>query len=838
MDRGRLEGKCDVNSFCNCAHVQYLDWCMTMKVTLMLVVLIFGAFAAVFFTMSGGPDSRAIAAEKGKGKVKKAKGKANRLAKETSPYLLQHAHNPVDWYPWGKEAFAKAKKENKPIFLSVGYSTCHWCHVMAHESFEDEEVAKVLNKLYVCIKVDREELPDVDAQYMLATQLLTRRGGWPNSVWLMPDGRPWFAGTYFPKKQFIEVLKKLHEIWTTRKKDVEQNATQITDAIKRISTGGFVDDKRPLSPRIVDAALRTFRSRFDSKNGGFGGAPKFPPHGVLKLMLHHQAKSSDLNQSVVISRTLDGMMQGGVYDHLAGGFHRYSTDGRWFLPHFEKMLYDNAQLIRNYSEAYALTKHEPYKHLVAEIFAWLKAEMLDKQGGFYSAVDADSEGEEGKFYVWHIDEIAKVLGEDDAKVFNEIYGVVKEGNFLEESTRERVGTNVLSLSQSLAKTASERKMKAVDLRKKLIEMRAKLLTVRNKRIRPHLDDKVLTSWNGLMIGALARAGKVFKEEAYTKAAEGAAAFVLKELRKDGRLHRTYRKGNAKLPGYLDDYAYLSEGLLDLYDTTGDKRWLKEAKATADMMIKLFYDAKGGGFFFTHERHDNLITRGKDLGGGGNIPNPNGVAAGVLVRLAVLTKEKSYGVLAAKTFDTFAPAMWAQPHANESLILALAKFYEAADKLPSPPRTAFDHPVVMNTYLSHASVKPGQPVYVAVQFKIEKGWHIYGNKPGNKISVPTSVILEKTDAVEMGKVDYPKAKPYVDASKNRVLAYEGTVFLLVPVVAKKTGDVEFKLKITSQACDDTRCLDVVTKVVAFKFNVSKDAKPTLDHAGIFNPLGIK
>jgi len=472
----------------------------------------------------------------------------NRLIHEKSPYLLQHARNPVDWYPWGDEALARAKREDKPVFLSIGYSTCHWCHVMERASFEDRGVAKIMNRHYIAIKVDREERPDLDEVYMTATQLLTGRGGWPNSVWLTPDGRPWHAGTYFPKDDyfgrpgFTTMLSQLADVWETRRREVEAQAHRLAAALRQALAKEDIGTEDKLDRSVVDSAVEALIELFDEQNGGLVGAPKFPPHTSLSLLIYDYRKRGDPSVLRIIAATLDAMARGGIHDHIGGGFHRYSTDARWFLPHFEKMLYDNAQLARTYVDGYLITGNEEYLRAARGTYDWVLRVMTDEKGGFYSAVDADSEGTEGKFYVWSRDEIIEALGEEEGGIFCRAYGVEEGGNFRDETTGETAGTNVLYLKVPVGELAGSEGMPLSNLEARLARGRETLLGLRNNRVRPHLDDKVITAWTGLMIGSLAYGGRLLNEPRYVSAAEKAAEFVLANLYEDGKLLRTYRGG--------------------------------------------------------------------------------------------------------------------------------------------------------------------------------------------------------------------------------------------------------------------------------------------------------
>jgi uncharacterized protein YyaL (SSP411 family) len=663
-----------------------------------------------------------------KDKQEKQHKHTNALAKETSPYLLQHAHNPVNWYPWGDAAFRLAKEKNLPILLSVGYSTCHWCHVMERESFEKEEVAKAINADYVAIKVDREERPEVDEQFMLATQLITRAGGgWPNTVWLTPEGKPFFAATYLPKDALLEVSANISDAWGRDEKAIRDQADRIAEVIKKFSDGTLQtettdedggtageEEKPKLSSGVVDLSLLAILSAADEVNGGFGTRPKFPPHDRLRLLLRVLQQDSENQEAErnakirdVVGQTLAAIWQGGIHDHLGGGFHRYSTDERWLLPHFEKMLYDNAQLLEIYADAYEIwsksdkpeeqEKAKLFKLAAQDILRWVQTEMTAEQGGFYSAIDSETAGEEGVYYVWSPEDLQMVLGEKDAKLFASVYGFEPGGNFLDEASRKRTGKNIVHLPKSVSTVAKEKGLKAEKLAEQLTSMRNKLLTNRQKREPPHKDDKVITSWNGLMIGALARAGQVFEDPAFTDAAVKAAEFLRTEMvavdkaensntEGEGQgtqadlptLFRTYRNGQRRFAGTLNDYAFLADGLLNLYAATGDKQWLKWSTQLADTMLIRFQDKKQGGFFLAASQSDYLIVRSKMLTGGGNMPTGNGVAALVLLRLHKETDEAKYKDAARRTLENFAPTMRNYPGTGDTQVEATAFYFDGEE----------------------------------------------------------------------------------------------------------------------------------------------------------------
>jgi uncharacterized protein len=556
----------------------------------------------------------------------------NRLARETSPYLLQHAHNPVDWYPWGPEALDRASREDKPILLSIGYAACHWCHVMEAESFEDPETAALMNEHFVSIKVDREERPDVDAIYMDAVQAMTGGGGWPLTAFLTPEGEPFYAGTYFPDEDrhglpsFRKILSAISEAWRDRREEVRRQGKQVVDAIARPGIAG--GSAEPLSDEVFRSAFGVLRGAFDHRWGGFGGAPKFPQPMTLEFLLRCHLRGYD-DALDMVRMTLDRMAAGGMYDQIGGGFHRYSTDAMWHVPHFEKMLYDNAQLARLYTHAWQVTSDERYRRVATETCDYLLREMQHPDGGLFSSQDADSEGVEGKFFVWSFDELASVAGEAVATAF----GATPSGNW--------EGTNVLWRPHPVEAVADELGIDPRALQRNVDEARWKLFEMRERRVHPATDDKILAAWNGLAISALAEAGRVFGTPEYVDAAVRAADFVLTNLRDTGgRLLRSWRDGKAGRPGYADDHALMAEGCLTLYETTFELRWFEEARALADELLRLFWDRERGGFFQTGSDGEALVIRPKELFDNA-LPSGNSAAADVLHRLALLTGEDEY-----------------------------------------------------------------------------------------------------------------------------------------------------------------------------------------------------
>lgn len=599
----------------------------------------------------------------------------NRLINETSPYLLQHAHNPVDWNAWGDEAFAEARRENKPILLSIGYSACHWCHVMEHESFENEEIARLMNENFVNIKVDREERPDLDQIYMNAVQMMTHHGGWPMTVFLTPDGVPFYGGTYFPPEDrynmpgFPRILESMAAAYRERPEDVAQTAASILNELARLND--VRESASQLNTELLDTAGKGILKTYDSINGGFGGAPKFPPAMTLEFLLrtHYRTGASDALD--VVSHTCRKMAEGGIYDQLGGGFHRYATDAKWLVPHFEKMLYDNALLSRLYLHYYQLTRDESARRVAEGILDYVVREMTDASGGFYSTQDADSEGVEGKFFVWTVSEIEAVLRPADAALFSAYYNVTEGGNF--------EGANILNVTRTVAEVAKEKKVTAEQLEEVLERSRRKLFDVREQRVKPARDEKILTAWNGMMLAAFAEAGTILDRVDYTAVAKRNARFVLHNLRKDGLLLRTHKDGRARLNGYLEDYAFLIDGLVTLYETTGELEWLEESLRITDTMLDEFWDDEEGGFFFTGKSHESLIVRSKDYFDNAT-PSGNSVAAEVLLRLASLTDNEDYRRPAASVLRLVSDSVRRYPSAFGRALGALDFFLSSPKEL--------------------------------------------------------------------------------------------------------------------------------------------------------------
>jgi len=594
----------------------------------------------------------------------------NRLIHETSPYLLQHAHNPVDWYAWGEDAFEKAKTEDKPILLSIGYSACHWCHVMERECFENETIARLMNEMFVNIKVDREERPDLDEIYMSAVQMLTQRGGWPMTMFLTPDRQPFYGGTYFPPEDrggmpgFPRVLIGVNQAYRERPLDVEKSVAQILNALQQMSESTQTD-KTFSQTIIADSAAKVARA-YDTDNGGLGQAPKFPNAGVYELFLryHHHSKSGRYLE--MVTHTLTKMACGGIYDHLGGGFHRYSVDAKWLVPHFEKMLYDNAQLVRIYSYAFKITGEPLFKSVVDETVGYLLRDMGHSEGGFYSTQDADSEGVEGKFFVWSEAELMRILGEDGGTVFCRMYDVTEGGNFEEK--------NILHLILTVEQASKYFRKDPGEIARVIAAAKQQLFSVREMRIKPFRDEKIITAWNGLVLSGLAEAIKISPQPSYIDAAVKTIDFIFAKLFREGFLLHTYKDGQGKLLGYLDDYAFTAVGLLDVYEALSDRSALERAIELGEIMLREFWDDRSGGFFYTGVSHEKLISRAKPVFDA-SIPSGNAMATQLLLRLHHVTGEQRYFQYADKVLRSYYEAMENQPFGFAHLLCALDFYLE-------------------------------------------------------------------------------------------------------------------------------------------------------------------
>jgi uncharacterized protein YyaL (SSP411 family) len=597
----------------------------------------------------------------------------NRLINEKSPYLLQHAYNPVDWYPWGDEAFKKAAAEDKSVFLSIGYSTCHWCHVMERESFEDKEVAKVLNENFISIKVDREERSDIDSIYMTFCQAYTGSGGWPLTIIMTSDKKPFFAGTYFPKESkygrpgLIELLDSIYDMWSKDKKRLIDYSLEMIDQIKR-QTEIEIDENDKIDESVINETIQSLKEFFDKRYGGFSRAPKFPTPHNMYFLLEYYIKTEDKKALNMVEETLKHMYKGGIFDHVGFGFARYSTDEKWLVPHFEKMLYDNALLSLIYTKTYEITGKELYKRIAEKIYTYMINNMISPEGGFYSAEDADSEGIEGKFYVWDIEEIEKVLGKQDGKTYCELYGITERGNFEEKNIPNLINTDIEKLELN------------ENLKEQLEKMRVKLYDYREKRIHPFKDDKTLTSWNALAIASFAYSGRIFNNQKYIEISERAADFILKKLiRDDGRLLSRYREGESAYAAVLEDYAFIIWGLIEVYKANSQYKYQEKCLYLHDQMMKLFWDEKQGGLYLYGLDSEELIVRPKELYDGA-IPSGNSVAAFNMLRLYDITDDTKFKQFAEKQFKTFGTTVKGNPIAYTHFVTAYMNCFNQFEEI--------------------------------------------------------------------------------------------------------------------------------------------------------------
>jgi uncharacterized protein YyaL (SSP411 family) len=643
----------------------------------------------------------------------------NRLIEETSPYLLQHAHNPVGWYPWGDEAFEAARKHDKPVFLSVGYSACHWCHVMSHESFENEAIAAIMNAHFINVKVDREERPDVDEIYMNALQLMTQQGGWPMSVFLTPDGRPFYGGTYFPPESrygrpgFGQVLESIATTYREKREDITKASTHLFEGLERL--GRLSTTQGGIEPDLVERGAVKLSQNIDDRFGGFGTQPKFPNAMNLDLLLDHYVSTGDTDVLNCVTLTLDKMAAGGIYDQLGGGFHRYSVDHKWLVPHFEKMLYDNALLARLYTRAYGVTKDPLYEKVAVETLDYVLKEMTSPEGGFWSTQDADSEGEEGKFFVWTPEEVEAALGEKDAQAFCAYFDVTPTGNF--------EGRNILNVPHDAESVAHSQGITVNALHEAVERGRAALIEVRRQRVAPGRDDKIQANWNGLMISAMSWGARMFGHARFSEAASRAARFILDGMRQDdGRLWHSYKDGRARFNGYHDDYACVVNGLVDLYETTFERSWLNEAGALIEVMVDQFWDDDAGGFYYTGKDHEALIVRSKNPYDNAT-PSGNAVAATALLRFAALTGRADLVDLAESTIRLFLPFLRDMPAGFGQMLLAAGFMIKGPTELvfagdPEDPQfpalvRVGRQAVVPNLVLASRSAGHGEQLPIAV-----------------------------------------------------------------------------------------------------------------------------
>ncbi len=739
--------------------------------------------------------------------------KPNRLIDEKSPYLRQHAYNPVDWYPWGAEAFLKARAEDKPIFLSIGYSSCHWCHVMERESFENPAIAEMLNRDFVSVKVDREERPDVDEIYINAVQLMTERAGWPLSVFLTPEGLPFYGGTYYPPQVFAEVLARIAHVWRSNRTQVQEGAAALKVELEQILTMRHAALRGERTPRVFRAFKAQMLEGFDPVYGGFGGAPKFPPTTALPVLFYMGVEWDDEDSARMALMTLLRMGRGGIFDHIGGGFHRYSTDERWFLPHFEKMLSDNALLGWAYTHAYTLTGDSYYGAIAQATFDWMLREMRLPEGAFASALDADTPEGEGYYYTWTKHELYDILPREEADLFCKIYEVRSEGNYRDEATHRLTGRNILHLTKPIELHAEELAMDPEVLAARLADIRARLLVARQTRHTLRRDDKVLTDGNGLAIWALAYAADVFENERerYAQAAGEAGEFIWQHLRDpNGRLLHRYCEGEARVPAYLQDYAFYGMGLMELYSLTLEPKWLERATELAEQMIERFHDAKHGGFFTTDSAHDLLIVPLKSYSDR-VIPSGNGGAVQFLATLSTALaiddplRSKRYAQLAADTLDSCWAIIQRAPAAAGGLLYGYLLLEGDQMEVPDLPRpeVAFrlgseqEGPV-------RVDFRP-QPDGLLVVFQIDEGWHINASYP-QEGRIPTEVEVSTDLPLEIGAPIWTPPQPLKSGSEPIEVYYEQAAALL-PVVAVDTDepvDGHARIRVRYQPCTETEC----------------------------------
>ena len=746
----------------------------------------------------------------------------NRLARESSPYLLQHQHNPVDWYPWGAEAFEAARTQNKPIFLSVGYSTCYWCHVMERECFENEAIAQEMNSRFINIKVDREERPDVDQLYMTAVQVLTRHGGWPMSVFLTPDLLPFYGGTYFPptdqhgRPGFVTVLRAIEDAYRNRSGEAQKSADQLVKILHQLAEPTPPDQPVTIDDALIAELIERSIGDYDPAHGGFGSAPKFPRETLLELLLVSNRTKPNERRWKMLLHTLDALAAGGIHDQLGGGFHRYSTDAQWLVPHFEIMLYDNAMLAWIYVDAYAQTEDRRYAEVARGIFDFVLREMTAPSGGFYTAFDAEVDAMEGQSYLWTADEIVSLLGQEDATLFNKVYGLDRGPNFADpHHGTGQPDKSILYLPKPLDAVAASMNLDVEELNQRLAPTRQKLYEARLKRKPPLLDTKILTSWNALMIRAFAYGGQVLSEQRYTDAAIRAADFLLRHHRlPDGGLYRTSRDGRAKTNGFLDDYAFLIQALLAMDEAGIDQRWRDHAANLAITMLEKFGDrgavGKGvGGFFFTDKDATELIVRQK-TGTDSPLSSGNAVAAMAMISLEQLEEARN-------TLAVFAQQMQSNGESMSAMIEAAMFYLRQAEPFtvsPGPGATAADRPLSPPQIAAGiVSVKTEwkTPTLLRVRLKIMKGFHINANQTtGDVPLIPTRISAETIDGAE---VDYPPGEEQRFAfAEAPILVYSGAVTLALKFDSPPARGRPLRLTLSYQACDERSCLPPATQQI--------------------------
>lgn len=718
----------------------------------------------------------------------------NRLILEDSPYLVQHAHNPVDWYPWGEEAFAKAKRENKPIFLSIGYSTCHWCHVMEHESFESRPIARILNEHFIAIKVDRELLPDVDETYMTAVMMINGSGGWPMSSFLTPEGKPFYGATYFPPERFTALLEQINKLWGSERQKLLEQADTVAEAVARYSRNQQA--AAALSEDASALAVQQALEMHDFTQGGFSKAPKFPNENLLLLLLAHAERYNDPAALAAVRKSLDEMAAGGIHDQVGGGFHRYSVDAEWLVPHFEKMLYNQAHLGRAYLLAWRLTGDPEYRRVAIQAFDYVLRDMTAPSGGFYSATDADSEGQEGTFFLWDEEELEALLSKEQAALAIELYGVTWEGNF--------EGRNILCLPTPLPQVAEQKGLALEALYQQVDAIRERLYQAREQRIHPIRDEKILTAWNGMMITTLALAGDLLDRPGYSEVARRAAGFIWDHNRsREGRLLRSHLNGRSSIPASQEDYAFYAEGLLHLYDITGEQIWLERAADLTDQLMELFVDPASGAFYLSLDSDLTGMSRPHDNGTDGAIPSGTAVALRVLQMLSRRSDNLEYRKQAQALLAAYANSINERP-------VGFAYLLAGVDDLQQGELAAYGYGA-QGGIRADASVNGSQ---LSVRVNIPDGWHINADKPLQKELIATGLKLDDgAKGWRLGEVGYPPADMVTLGFQREPLAvYHGDVQLTAKLVKNKVAEPVLPLQLRLQACNNKVCLPPETLIL--------------------------
>ena len=724
----------------------------------------------------------------------------NRLILEDSPYLLQHAHNPVDWYPWGKEAFDRARRENKPVFVSIGYSTCHWCHVMERESFENIDIAHFLNEHFIAIKVDRERRPDVDMVYMTAAMVLTGSGGWPLSSFLTPDGKTFYTGTYFPPDDFMQILVRADQLWQTQETGLREQADAIATTVQRVMTDR--DEAQTIDSGVIKQAITNILQRYDAVNGGFGPAPKFPNETLLLLLLESAKRGNDPEALKAAEHSLQAMAHGGIYDHIGGGFHRYSTDNYWLVPHFEKMLYNQANLSRVYLAAYEITGKSLYRRVARQTLDYVLRELTSFDGGFYSATDADSEGQEGAFFTWTVKQIEQSLAAPEAALAIELFGVSSSGNY--------EGKNILYLSKPVERFAQEHKRKLPDLINDIDRIRGRLQQTRRQRPAPDRDDKIITAWNGLMITALIEAAGVLDDPEYLFAAEKAADFIwINQRNEKGDLWRVSLNGNNSVAAVQKDYAFLAEAFIKLFDHTAKEHWLERAEILVRTMLDKFQDAAGGGFFMNPELSETpMMARPKDNSDSA-LPSGNAVALRVLAMLTKRTAKNDYLHSAESSLSAFSSRIQAFPDAYSYMLLgAQDHLYKESGHQQYAARGAVKANVTVRR-------KKDQDLWLAISLTIGPGWHVNAHQPLDSKYIATTVSIDQPNhGWTMDKVEYPQPLfKRLGFSQNRLALFEGSILIrarLKDISTERSNMLPVKLNL--QACNNEICLPPETLIL--------------------------